>query len=127
MSVAIPIMTTPVGEFLQSPDDLSKLSALRQRLVNEKASLDVRLQNGIKEQLDVTRDGLRKLFSTQMILQGIWDAVDRANDIDEETESARSEFEQISRVRHDLKCHSLVGAFAYCITGVEGTSQLRED
>lgn len=88
-----------VGEYLQSPDDLSKISTFRKKLEKEKASIDVRLRNGVREQLQATRDGLRKLFGTRDNVQIVKDemlAIEKAcNDphIDVPT------FDQISRVR----------------------------
>lgn len=54
-----------VGEYLQSPDDLMKIPAFRKKLEKEKASIDIRLKSGVKEQLAVTSESLRKLFSTR--------------------------------------------------------------
>jgi exocyst complex component 3 len=55
-----------VGEFLQSPDDLLKVGAFRKKLEKEKASIDTRLKSGVKDQLDATREGLRKLVQHEV-------------------------------------------------------------
>ncbi|KAG1800150.1 exocyst complex component Sec6-domain-containing protein [Suillus variegatus] len=52
-----------IGEYLQSPDDLLKISAFRKKLEKEKAS--------IEEQLDATREGLTKLLGTRNNVQVI--------------------------------------------------------
>ena len=62
-----------IGEYLQSPDDLVKVSAFRKKLEKEKASIDTRLNNGVKDQLQATRLGLRKLLSTRQNVQAIKD------------------------------------------------------
>ena len=87
-----------VGEFLQSPDDLLKLAAFRKKLEKEKASLDVRLKNGVKEQLDATRDGLRKLFSTRSNVQGMKDEMEVVERMGSDPQNVVSTFDQISRV-----------------------------
>ncbi|THH00566.1 hypothetical protein EW026_g1976 [Hermanssonia centrifuga] len=97
-------MTTPVsaaqavGEFLQSPDDLLKLAAFRKKLEKEKASLDVRLKNGVKEQLDATRDGLRKVFSTRSNVQTVKDEMETVDRMGSDPQNVVFTFDQISRV-----------------------------
>lgn len=88
-----------VGEFLQSPDDLLKLAAFRKKLEKEKASIDVRLKNGVKEQIDSTRDGLRKLFSTRSNIQAIKDEMESVDRMCSDEKIIVSTFDQISRVR----------------------------
>ena len=99
MSMAAPVSAAQaVGEFLQSPDDLLKLAAFRKKLEKEKASIDVRLKNGVKEQLDATRGGLRKLFSTRSNIQGIKDEVEAMDKMCNDPKIVVSTFDQISRV-----------------------------
>lgn len=59
---------------LQSPDDLTKLPALRKKLLKEQASLDAKLKAGAKEQLEATRDGLLKLQATRRDVAGVREA-----------------------------------------------------
>lgn len=62
-----------IGEYLQAPDDLAKVSAFRKKLEKEKASIDARLKSGVKEQLQATRLGLKKFLSTRQSVQAIKD------------------------------------------------------
>lgn len=87
-----------VGEYLQSPDDLLKLAAFRKKLEKEKASIDARLKSGVKEQLDATRDGLRKLFSTRNNVQTIKDEMTTMDRLCADPQNVVSTFDQISRV-----------------------------
>ncbi|KAF9453532.1 exocyst complex component sec6 [Macrolepiota fuliginosa MF-IS2] len=83
MSVAPISAAQAIGEYLQSPDDLVKILAFRKKLEKEKASIDVRLKNGVKEQLQATREGLRKLLGTRDNVQVVKDemlAVEKACD-----------------------------------------------
>ena len=91
-----------VGEFLQSPDDLLKLAAFRKKLEKEKASIDVRLKNGVKEQMDATREGLRKLFSTRSNIQAIKDEMESVDRMCSDEKIVVSTFDQISRVSSAL-------------------------
>ncbi|RDX50807.1 exocyst complex component sec6 [Lentinus brumalis] len=87
-----------VGEYLQSPDDLAKVAAFRKKLEKEKASIDARLRSGVKEQLDATRDGLRKLFGTRSNVQGIKDEMETVDRMCSDPKYVVSTFDQISRV-----------------------------
>lgn len=87
-----------IGEYLQSPDDLVKISAFRKKLEKEKASIDARLKNGVREQLQTTREGLRKLLGTRDNVQVIKDemlAIEKACD---DPHTKVPTFDQISRV-----------------------------
>lgn len=88
-----------IGEYLQSPDDLVKVSAYRKKLEKEKASIDARLKNGVKEQLQATREGLRKLMSTRSNVQTIKDEMVAVDKQCSDPQNTVSTFDQISRVR----------------------------
>lgn len=94
-----------VGEYLQSPDDLVKISAFRKKLEKEKASIDAKLKNGVKDQLDGTRDGLRKLFATRASIQVVKDEMFAIDRLCRDPQNVVSTFDQISRVRcNDTLC-----------------------
>lgn len=105
----IPVMAAPtisaaqaIGEYLQSPDDLMKIPAFRKKLEKEKASIDIRLKSGVKEQLGVTSDSLRKLFSTRDNVQAIRDEMVVIDRSCSDPQNIVSTFDQISRVGHLL-------------------------
>lgn len=54
-----------VADYLKSPDDLTKIAALRKKLLKEQASISAKLKTGAKDQLEATRDGLLKLQATR--------------------------------------------------------------
>lgn len=96
-----------VGEYLQFPDDLAKITAFRKKLEKEKASIDARLKSGVKEQLDATRDGLRKLFSTRNNVQTIKDEMETVDRLCSDPQNNVSTFDQISRVSPSrIQCRS---------------------
>ena len=104
-----------VGEYLQSPDDLAKVVAFRKKLEKEKASIDARLRSGVKEQLDATRDGLRKLFGTRNNVQSIKDEMETVDKMCSDPTHVVSTFDQISRVRFHvrLQCSNPLSICAY--------------
>lgn len=54
-----------IAEVLRQPDDLLKLAAYRKKLLKEKSALDTKLSEGVKSQLDATRDALLKLQNSK--------------------------------------------------------------
>jgi hypothetical protein len=88
-----------IGEYLQSPDDLMKIPAFRKKLEKEKASIDIRVKGGVKEQLGVTSESLRKLFSTRDNVQAIRDEMVTVDRMCSDPQNVVSTFDQISRVR----------------------------
>jgi hypothetical protein len=99
MSAAAPISAAQaIGEYLQSPDDLLKIAAFRKKLEKEKASIDARLKSGVKEQLDATREGLRKLLSTRNNVQVIKDEMQTIDRACSDPHNVVPTFDQISRV-----------------------------
>ena len=103
-----------VGEFLQSPDDLLKVAAFRKKLEKEKASIDTRLKSGVKDQLDATREGLRKLFSTRAHIQSIKDEMQVVDSLCSDPKNSVTTFDQISRVSKLSRVSSLVDAEDKC-------------
>ena len=87
-----------IGEYLQSPDDLVKVSAFRKKLEKEKASIDTRLKIGVKEQLQATRLGLKKLLSTRDNVQTLKDEMTAVQKECEDPSIRVPTFDQISRV-----------------------------
>jgi exocyst complex component 3 len=98
MSVAPVSAAQAVGEHLQSPDDLVKIAALRKKLEKEKASIDARLKSGAKEQLDATREGLKKLYNTRNNLQIVKDEMVTMDRECNDPMNVVATFDQISRV-----------------------------
>jgi hypothetical protein len=95
-------MTTPasqaVADILRQPDDLLKLASYRKKLLKEKAALDAKLQEGVKTQLDATRDALLKLQASRAAVGMVKEemmAVERLKGDMEEGDA----FEKITMVR----------------------------
>ncbi|TIA93041.1 hypothetical protein E3P92_00954 [Wallemia ichthyophaga] len=54
-----------VADAFKSPDDLAKLSTFKNKLLKERAVIETKLKSGVAEQLDITRDAIRKLYLTR--------------------------------------------------------------
>ncbi|KAF7309735.1 Exocyst complex component Sec6 [Mycena indigotica] len=87
-----------IGEYLQAPDDLVKISAFRKKLEKEKASIDARLKSGVRDQLQATREGLRKLLGTRNNVQVIKDEMAAIEQQCADPTNVVATFDQISRV-----------------------------
>lgn len=98
MALQAPSAAQAIGEYLQSPDDLMKIAAFRKKLEKEKASIDARLKTGVKEQLEGTRDGLRKLFGTRTNVQAVKDEMSTVDRLCQNPQNVISTFDQIARV-----------------------------
>ena len=85
-----------------------KIPAFRKKLEKEKASIDIRVKGGVKEQLSVTSESLRKLFSTRDNVQAIRDEMVTVDRMCSDPQNVVSTFDQISRVRQFYLAPSLV-------------------
>ena len=47
-----------LAELLRHPEDLEKISALKSDFTRKKAALDGQLKSGLKEQLEITHQGM---------------------------------------------------------------------
>ena len=98
MSVQTLSAAQAVGEMLQSPDDLVKIAAFRKKLEKEKASIDVKLKSGVKDQLDSTREALRKLHITKDNIRVIQDTMVSVEKSCRDPQHTVSSFDRISSV-----------------------------
>lgn len=105
MSAQIASAAQAVAEHLQSPDDLMKITAFRKKLEKEKASIDAKLSTGVKDQLDATRDGLRKLLSTRQNVQALRDEMTLVDGRCGDPQYRVKTFEAITRVRRFHYAH----------------------
>lgn len=86
-----------VGEVLRQPDDLVKLAAYRNKLLKEKATLDAKLQEGVRLQLDATRDALIKLQESRAAAGLIREEMIEVEKLKRDKDEGET-FEKITRV-----------------------------
>jgi exocyst complex component 3 len=90
--------TQTIAEYFQSPDDLLKIPSFRKKLAKEKASIDAKLKSGVKDQLDATREGLKRLLGTRNNVQAIKDEMAAVDRTCTDPNNQIKTFDQISRV-----------------------------
>lgn len=127
MSIQVPSAAQAVGEYLQSPDDLMKVAAFRKKLEKEKASIDARLKTGVKEQLEATRDGLRKLLGTRTNVQAIKDEMSTVDVACQNPANAISTFDQIARVSMVHRNFEQVEEMVNNLTGMHSKLDMIEE
>lgn len=88
-----------ISAMLKHPDDLSTLTALRQKLIREKAIVDQQLKIGVQNQMEETKEALDILGTTKEQVLGV-----RANmkNIDSLCKDAQGLITDYSRIRKVL-------------------------
>ena len=94
--------STLVAESLRTPNDLSKVSTLRQRIRAELASVETQLNSGAKDQLDATRDGLSKLMDTRV---AVGEIREQMVNVERLCEDPRTRVEGFARIRDVSRIH----------------------
>nr|ODN86660.1 hypothetical protein L203_03907 [Cryptococcus depauperatus CBS 7841] len=95
MSAASP--SALIAEVLRQPDDLLKVAAYRKKLLKEKSTLDTKLSEGVKTQLDATRDALLKLQTSKAAVATIREEMSAIEKLMDKEDSGKA-FEKITRV-----------------------------
>ncbi|TIA87730.1 hypothetical protein E3P99_03017 [Wallemia hederae] len=83
-----------VADAFKSPDDLAKLAAFRKKLIKERAVIETKLKSGVAEQLDITRDGIRKLYVTRSTVKRVSEGMTNVG----KSKTSQLEFSKISQV-----------------------------
>ncbi|KAF8982865.1 SNARE-binding exocyst subunit S6 [Entomortierella lignicola] len=71
ISVSADAKVAVISAMLKHPDDLSNLSAIRQKLIREKAIVDQQLKIGVQNQMEDTKEALDILGTTKEQVLGI--------------------------------------------------------
>jgi hypothetical protein len=90
--------SSAVGEVLRQPDDLLKLAAYRKKLLKEKSALDAKLSEGVKAQLDATRDALLRLQSSRAAVAMIREEMMAVEKLRGNVDGEGDAFDKITRV-----------------------------
>lgn len=94
-----------IAAMLKHPDDLSNLSAIRQKLIREKAIVDQQLKIGVQNQMEETKEALDILGTTKEQVLGI-----RSNmkNIDSLCKDAQGLIKDYPRIRKVTQCPLLI-------------------
>ncbi|OQO12861.1 hypothetical protein B0A48_02325 [Cryoendolithus antarcticus] len=87
-----------LAELLKSPDDLDKLPSLRAELTRKKAAIDGQLKLGLKEQLEITSNGMSSITSGQSIVAQIKEEMMKIDRLCSEAQGMIRDFPEVERL-----------------------------
>ena len=87
-----------LAELLKSPDDLDKLPSLRSEFTRKKAAIDSQLKVGLKEQLEITQNGMSSINDGQKIVAAIKEEMMRIDRLCGEAQGMIKDFPEINRM-----------------------------
>ncbi|ROV97089.1 hypothetical protein VMCG_07456 [Cytospora schulzeri] len=121
-----------LSELLRIPDDLDKVTAMKQEFSRKKGAVDAQLRSGLREQLETTQSGMNGLSDGQKAVQQIKEEMMKIDKLCSESQNMIKDFATINLVS---QAHRNFGAveemrknletFNDRLAGVE--NMLRED
>jgi exocyst complex component 3 len=87
-----------LSELLQLPDDLDKISALKQEFMRKKEAVDSQLRTGLREQLETTQSGMTGLTDGQKTVQLIKEEMIKIDKLCSESQNMIKDFANINLV-----------------------------
>ncbi|KAK9465042.1 exocyst complex component Sec6-domain-containing protein [Lipomyces arxii] len=87
-----------LAELLRYPDDLSKISTIKERLIREKAAVDLELKTATQTQLDVITNGLNNLLDSKTLANEVSQELMKTDLLCRQAASMVSGFSQINKV-----------------------------
>lgn len=121
-----------LSELLRIPDDLDKVTAMKQEFSRKKGAVDAQLRSGLREQLETTQSGINGLSDGQKAVQQIKEEMMKIDKLCSESQNMIKDFATINLVS---QAHRNFGAveemrknletFNDRLAGVE--NMLRED
>ncbi|KAF2171173.1 hypothetical protein M409DRAFT_18290 [Zasmidium cellare ATCC 36951] len=90
--------TSKLAELLKNPDDLDKLPSLRSEFTRKKAAIDGQLKHGLKEQLEVTQNGMTSISEGQKIVLQIKEEMMKIDKLCAEAQGMIEDFPEINKM-----------------------------
>lgn len=90
--------TSKLAELLKNPDDLEKLPSLRSEFTRKKAAIDGQLKHGLKEQLEVTQNGMTSISEGQKIVLQIKEEMMKIDKLCAEAQGMIEDFPEINKM-----------------------------
>lgn len=90
--------TSKLAELLRHPDDLDKLPSLRSEFIRKKAAIDGQLKHGLKEQLEITQNGMASINEGQKIVALIKEEMMKIDKLCTEAQTMIEDFPEINRM-----------------------------
>lgn len=121
-----------LAELLKHPDDLDKIPSLRSEFTRKKAAIDAQLKHGLKEQLEITQNGMSSITEGQQIVLLIKEEMMKIDKLCVEAQGMIEDFPEINRMssmqRNFAAVESMqasIGTFGQQLVQLEGL--LKED
>lgn len=121
-----------LSELLRIPDDLDKITALKQEFTRKKGAVDAQLRSGLREQLETTQSGMNGLSEGQKAVQQIKEEMMKIDKLCAESQNMIKDFKTINIVSQAHRNFGAVEAmrkniesFNDRLTGIE--DMLKED
>jgi hypothetical protein len=90
--------TSKLAELLKHPDDLDKLPALRSEFTRKKTAIDSQLKVGLRDQLEITQNGMSSITEGQKIVNSIKDEMMKIDKLCAEAQGMIRDFPEINRM-----------------------------
>lgn len=87
-----------LSELLRHPDDLDKITALKQEFTRKKAAVDLQLRAGLHDQLETTQSGMTGLTDGQKTVQQIKEEMIKIDKLCSESQNMIKDFTTINLV-----------------------------
>lgn len=87
-----------LAELLKHPDDLDKLLSLKSEFQRKKTAIDGQLKLGLKEQLEITQNGMSSITDGQRLVNMIKEEMMKIDKLCAEAQGMISEFPEVSKM-----------------------------
>lgn len=91
-------VTVKLAELLRHPEDLDKIPALKSEFTRKKAAVDSQLRIGLKEQLEITQNGMNSISDGQRTVNLIKDEMMKIDKLCAEAQNMIRDFPHINLV-----------------------------
>lgn len=121
-----------LAELLKHPDDLDKLPSLRSEFTRKKTAIDSQLKLGLKDQLEITQNGMSSITDGQKTVQAIKEEMMKIDKLCVEAQGMIREFPEVEKLGLMQRNFAAVEAMKASIDGfgeklTELEELLRED
>ena len=90
--------TSKLAELLRQPDDLDKLPSLRSEFARKKAAINGQLKHGLREQLEITANGMANINDGHRIVGLIKDEMMKIDKLCAEAQGMIREFPEVEKL-----------------------------
>ncbi|KAK9447675.1 exocyst complex component Sec6-domain-containing protein [Limtongia smithiae] len=87
-----------LADLLRYPDDLAKVSSIKERLMRDKAAIDLQLKSSVQTQLDVTTNGLKCLLDAKSLTAELGDELEKLDKLFSLAQTMVPGFTKVNRV-----------------------------